>query len=155
MVAGPEEVFLGLRGLRTLDLRLREAERQGLAMAHWLKARPEVERVAASGTAGLLGSRVSGSATSKVRRVCSPSSLKPVATAALAAMLDGARAFRHGLFLGGATRAWSSRSIAPPIAARRRGTPGGPALRFSIGLEDTDDLQADLAAGFDRLRAAA
>jgi len=45
MCAGPEDVFLGLRGLRTLDLRLREAERQGLAMAHWLAARPEVATV--------------------------------------------------------------------------------------------------------------
>ena len=40
MCAGPEDVFLGLRGLRTMDLRLREAERQGLAMAAWLQARP-------------------------------------------------------------------------------------------------------------------
>jgi len=32
--------------------------------------------------------------------------------------------------------------------------PGGPALRFHIGLEDVADLQADLDAGFARLRAA-
>ena len=42
---GPEDVFLALRGLRTMELRLREAERQALAMAHWLQARPEVKRV--------------------------------------------------------------------------------------------------------------
>ena len=43
--AGPEDVYLALRGLRTMDLRLREAERQGLAFAQWLKTRPEVQRV--------------------------------------------------------------------------------------------------------------
>ncbi len=35
--AGPEDVFLALRGLRTMELRLREAERQGLALARWLE----------------------------------------------------------------------------------------------------------------------
>ncbi len=40
--AGPEDVFLALRGLRTMELRLREAERQALALAQWLAARPEV-----------------------------------------------------------------------------------------------------------------
>ena len=43
--AGPEDVFLALRGLRTMELRLREAERQGLALARWLAGRPEVLRV--------------------------------------------------------------------------------------------------------------
>ncbi len=42
---GPEDVFLALRGLRSLELRLREAERQGLALATWLVERPEVARV--------------------------------------------------------------------------------------------------------------
>ena len=37
--AGPEDVFLALRGLRTLQLRLKEHERQALAMAHWLGER--------------------------------------------------------------------------------------------------------------------
>jgi cystathionine beta-lyase len=32
--------------------------------------------------------------------------------------------------------------------------PGGPALRFSVGLEDIDDLKDDLARGFERMKAA-
>ena len=42
---GPRMSFSRLRGLRTMDLRLREAERQALALAQWLQAHPEVLRV--------------------------------------------------------------------------------------------------------------
>ena len=52
MCAGPEDVFLALRGLRSMELRLREAERQGLALARWLAARPEVSRVLHPGAGG-------------------------------------------------------------------------------------------------------
>src|SRR5699024_7236579 len=45
ILAGPEDCFLGLRGLRTMALRLREHERQALAMARWFADRPEVARV--------------------------------------------------------------------------------------------------------------
>ena len=38
--AGPEDVYLALRGLRTMELRLREAERQALALAEWLERPP-------------------------------------------------------------------------------------------------------------------
>ena len=49
MCPGPEDVFLGLRGLRTMALRLREHEKQALDMARWLEARPEVAQGAAPG----------------------------------------------------------------------------------------------------------
>src|SRR3954447_4491428 len=43
--AGPDDVFLALRGLRTLAVRLAQHHRSGLDMAQWLAARPEVLRV--------------------------------------------------------------------------------------------------------------
>jgi cystathionine beta-lyase len=43
--AGPEDVFLALRGMRTMALRLKEHERQALDMAQWLVGRPEVHTV--------------------------------------------------------------------------------------------------------------
>src|SRR5579864_7095675 len=43
--AGPDDVFLALRGLRTLSIRLAHHHRSGLDMANWLAARPEVLRV--------------------------------------------------------------------------------------------------------------
>ena len=43
--AGPDDVFLAMRGLRTLAVRLAQHHRSGLEMARWLAARPEVVRV--------------------------------------------------------------------------------------------------------------
>lgn len=149
ILPGPEDVFLGLRGLRTLDLRLREAERQGLSMAHWLKARPEVARVlhpAFPDCPGHANWRRDFKGSSGLFSVI----LKPVSTAALAAFLDGLELFGMGYSWGG----YESLVIPFDCAAYRTATrwaPEGPALRFSIGLEDVGDLQDDLAAGFDRL----
>ena len=78
--------------------------------------------------------------------------LKPASEAALAAMLDGLALFGMGFSWGG------FESLVIPFDCRPYRTattwaPGGPALRFHIGLEDVDDLKADLDAGFARLRA--
>ncbi len=151
--AGPEDVFLALRGLRTMELRLSEAERQGLAMARWLHERPEVLRVLhpalpddpghALWTRDFLGSSGLFSVI-----------LKPVSEAAVAAFLDGLQLFGLGYSWGG----YESLVIPFDCSTYRTATiwaPGGPALRFSIGLEDIGDLQADLERGFARLNATA
>ena len=62
------------------------------------------------------------------------------------------RAVRDGLFLGRLREPRRSRSTAPPTAPPRAGIRRGPAVRLHIGLEDLDDLKADLDAGFARLR---
>ena len=152
MVAGPEDVFLGLRGLRTLDLRLREAERQGLAMAQWFAARPEVARVlhpAFSDCPGHENWKRDFLGSSGLFSIV----LEPAPVAAVAALLDGLRLFGMGYSWGG----YESLVIPFDCKAYRSAvpwTPSGPALRFSIGLEDIGDLQADLDEGFARLRAA-
>jgi cystathionine beta-lyase len=43
--AGPDDVYLALRGLRTLSVRLERHQKNGLIVAHWLQTRPEVSRV--------------------------------------------------------------------------------------------------------------
>jgi cystathionine beta-lyase len=150
MCPGPEDVFLGLRGLRTMALRLREHERQALEMARWLESRPEVARVLHPALETHPGHAI-------WKRDFKGSSglfsivLKPFSARALAAMLDGLELFGMGYSWGG----FESLVIPFDCATYRTATdwnPGGPALRFHIGLEDLDDLKADLEAGFGRLR---
>jgi cystathionine beta-lyase len=77
--------------------------------------------------------------------------LKPFSNKALAAMLDGLSLFGMGYSWGG----FESLVIPFDCSTYRTATqwaPGGPALRFHIGLEDLNDLKRDLDAGFKRLR---
>jgi len=150
--AGPEDVYLALRGLRTMELRLREAERQALALAEWLAARPEVLRV-------IHPARPDHPDHALWKRDFTGSSglfsvvLKPVSAGAVAALLDGLELFGLGYSWGG----FESLVIPFDCASYRTAThwaPGGPALRFSVGLEDLDDLKDDLARGFTRMNGA-
>ena len=149
--AGPEDCFLALRGLRTMELRLREAEKQGLALAHWLAGRAEVKRVlhpALPDTPGHdIWKRDFLGASGLFSIILQPCSEK-----ALAAFLDGLELFGMGYSWGG----FESLVIPFDCVSYRTATkwnPGGPALRFQVGLEDMDDLIADLEAGFARMNA--
>ena len=152
MCAGPEDVFLALRGLRTMESRLREAERQGLALAQWFAARPEVREVLHPALPSHPGHAI------WKRDFLGASGLfsiilHPVPEEAVAAMLDGLELFGMGYSWGG----FESLVIPFDCSSYRTATrwaPGGPALRFQVGLEDMDDLTADLERGFERLRAA-
>ena len=78
--------------------------------------------------------------------------LKPVREQAVAAFLDELELFGIGYSCGG----YESLVIPFDCRAYRTATkwaPEGPALRFSIGLEDVADLKDDLDAGFAKLRA--
>lgn len=151
--AGPEDMFLAMRGLRTMGLRLREHGRQGLEMARWLQARPEVLRVLHPGLPEDPGHAIwkrDFAGASGLFGVI----LKPVPEKAVAAMLDGLELFGMGFSWGG----FESLCIpfdCTPFRTATRWAPGGPGLRFHIGLEDVEDLKADLDAGFARLREAA
>ena len=151
--AGTEEVFLGLRGLRTMELRLRQSSAAALQIARWLSGRPEVARVLYpplpqdpghalwkrdfTGACGLFGVVLA----------------QPHAPSAVAAMIDGYDWFGIGASWGG-----FESLVIPTFPERLRTavpwTAPGPTLRYAIGLEDPTDLIADLEAGFERLAAA-
>jgi cysteine-S-conjugate beta-lyase len=147
---GPEDVFLALRGMRSMALRLREHERQALEMARWLEARPEVSRVLHPALESHPGHAIwkrDFKGSSGLFSVI----LKPASREALAAMLDGLELFGMGYSWGG----YESLVIPFDCSTYRSAVPWnpeGPALRFHIGLEDIEDLKADLEAGLDRLR---
>ena len=150
MLPGAEDCFLALRGLRTMHLRLKEAERRGLEMAHWLKARPEVLRVLHPALPECPGHHL-------WKRDFTGSSglfslvLKPeFDKAATERMLNQLAIFSMGYSWGG----FESLIIPFDCSEYRTVTdwrPGGLTLRLQIGLEDMDDLKADLAQGLSRL----
>lgn len=142
--AGSEEVFLGLRGLRTLDVRLHRHQESGLKLARWLKSRPEVLSVLHPGLESDPGHALwqrDFSGASGLFGVI----LKPVEEDALARFLDCMQLFGMGYSWGG------YESLLIPVRPENYRTattwaPGGPTLRLHIGLEDPDDLIADLEA---------
>ena len=151
MCAGPEDAFLALRGLRTMELRLREAEKQALDMAHWLAKRREVQEVLHPALPDHRGHAIwkrDFSGSSGLFSVI----LQPAPEKAVAAMLDELALFGLGYSWGG----FESLVIpfdCSPYRTATKWEPGGPALRFQIGLEDTEDLKEDLDRGFAKFRA--
>jgi cystathionine beta-lyase len=150
--AAPDDCYLALRGLRTLSVRLRRHEENALRLARWLAQRPEVERVLHPALPDCPGHdlwrRDFTGATGLFSIV-----LKPVAQVGLAAMLEGLRLFPMGWSWGG----YESLILPEKPAAVRtatRWTDTGPLLRIHAGLEDPDDLIADLEAGLARLKTA-
>jgi cystathionine beta-lyase len=149
--AGPDDVFLALRGLRTLAVRLAHHQQSGLEMARWLSTRPEVARVLHPGLESDPGHAIWKRDFTGASGLFSIV-LNPVPQKAVDAFLDALTLFGMGYSWGG----FESLVIPFDCSAYRTVTtwsPGGPALRFHIGLESLDDLKADLAAGFEVLNA--
>lgn len=153
LCTGPEDVYLGLRGLRSLGVRLERHQRSGLELARWLAERPEVARVIhpalPTDPGHDLWKRDFTGASGLFSIV-----LKPVPHASVAAMLDGLSLFGMGYSWGG----FESLILPFDPSAYRTATTWqaeGPALRLHVGLEAVEDLKADLEAGFARLTARA
>lgn len=148
MCAGPEDVFLALRGLRTMPMRVNEAQKQGLVMAQWLKNRPEIDKVLHPALPDCVGHDIWKRDFTGSTGLFSVI-LKPYAMEAVAAMLNGLRLFGMGYSWGG------FQSLVLPFDASFRMKEDWdvqtPCLRFQIGFEDVRDLQADLEEGFERL----
>ena len=149
---GSEEAYLGLRGLRTLGVRLDRHQRSALEVARWLSARPEVARLLHPALPSDPGHAL-WKAQYKGASGLFSMILTPTPRKALAAMLDGLELFGMGFSWGG------FESLIIPFNPKRYRTATdwtaeGPAFRLHIGLDDVGDLIADLEAGFKRLNAA-
>ncbi len=150
LAVSPDDVYLATRGLRTLAVRLARHQQNALQVAQWLVARPEVKRVLYpalpsdpghalwkrdfTGASGLFG---------VIFHKSSPD--------AVAALIDGMELFSLGFSWGG------FESLIAPVTPLRTAKPWreeGPGLRLHIGLEDPEDLIADLTRGLARFQAA-
>jgi cystathionine beta-lyase len=148
-VGGADEVYLALRGLRTLALRLAHQEAAGLKIARALAARAEVAQVlhpALPEAPGHALWRRDFTGAAGVFGVV----LKPCTAARVAAFLENLTLFSLGFSWGG----FESLAIPCDPQITRTAQPWrgeGPLIRLSIGLEHPDDLIADLEAGLLRL----
>jgi cystathionine beta-lyase len=148
----PDDSWLALRGLRTMDVRLRQHQASALEIARWLAEQPEVARVLHPALSSCPGHSV------WARDFAGSSGLFSFVLnggdeAARAALIDGLAHFGIGYSWGG------FESLALPVdpAQYRTATrwqAEGPVVRLQIGLEDVGDLIADLRAGLDRFGAA-
>jgi cystathionine beta-lyase len=150
---GPDDVYLGLRGLRTLAVRLERHYSSAVAVARWLEQRPEVLRLLhpalPSHPGHALWKRDFTGASGLFSMV-----LQPMPQKAVHAFLDTLELFGIGASWGG----YESLAIpfdCAPIRSATRWSPGGPTVRFHIGLEAVEDLIADLERGFAAMAVAA
>ena len=145
LAVSPDDCSLALRGLQTLGLRLERLERTALAVARWLAERPEVESLLHPALPGSPGHEIwrrdfdgSSSVFSIVLRA-------DLGRDVVTRFVDGLRMFKIGFSWGGVTSLVMAYDSVP-----RGGVDVGPRLvRLNVGLEDADDLIADLAAALD------
>jgi cystathionine gamma-lyase len=145
-IAGPFDSFLALRGLKTLHLRMERHCSNALAIARWLEAHPAIERVIYPG----LASHPQHALASRQMR-----GYGGIVTAFLAGGLEASRRFLEHcrLFalaesLGGVESliehpAIMTHASVPPDKRAELGI-SDALVRLSVGVEDLDDLIADL-----------
>jgi cystathionine beta-lyase len=148
---GPDDMTLGLRGLRTMGVRLAHHHVAGLKAARWLEQRPEILRVlhpALENDPGYAIWKRDFTGACGLFAVV----FKPVPQESVNKFLNALTLFGMGASWGG----YESLAIPFDLKPLRTATtwaPGGPTVRFHIGLEDLDDLFADLEQGFAAMKA--
>jgi len=152
LCVGPDDMFLALRGLRTMGVRLAQHYAAGMKVAHWLETRPEILRVLHPAIESHPGHAIW---KRDFTGACGLFSVvfKPAPVEAVHAFLNKLALFGIGASWGG----FESLAIpfdCAPIRSATRWAPGGPTVRFHIGLEDVCDLIADLEEGFAAFAAA-
>ena len=127
-IAGPMEVWLALRGLRTLHLRVERAQASALELAARLRGHPAVRAGALPGRGAASSPSRSRAGSRRAERVCAAT-----------------RVWVHSTSLGG---------VESQLERRRR-IPSEPVkvpenlIRLSVGIEDVDDLWRDLSQALD------
>jgi cystathionine beta-lyase len=150
LCVGPDDAYLALRGMRTLEIRLERHRQSALKVAEWLAKRPEIARVLHPGLASDPGHEL-------WRRDMSGSSglfsfvFEGGTERDAAAVLDALQLFGLGYSWGGYESLATigshglRRSVSAPPAE-------GPLVRLHVGLEDADDVIADLDQALSRFR---
>lgn len=149
---GPDDCYLAQRGLRTLAVRLKQHHESGLKVAKWLQTRSEVKRVLHPGLPDDPGHAIWKRDFSGASGLFS-FVMEPVEKAQLANMVDHMELFGMGFSWGG-FESLILPSDPTKIRTATNWDEDGQLIRLHVGLEDPDDLIADLEAGFERLKTA-
>ncbi|CAK1985846.1 cystathionine beta-lyase [Vibrio crassostreae] len=150
----PDDAYLGLRGIRTLDVRLRQHAESSLKVAKWLETRPEVDHVRHPALESCPGHEFFKRDFTGGNGLFS-FVLKNSNTKATTALLDGMTHFSMGYSWGGFESLILANEPSSFNSLRTVANPNfeGTLIRVHIGLEDVDDLIADLEAGLERYNA--
>ncbi|GJD09884.1 Putative cystathionine beta-lyase [Galdieria sulphuraria] len=148
---GPDDCYLALRGIRTLSVRLKQHEKNALAIAQWLEQQPQVAKVMHpalpshpqhelwkrdfSGSSGLFGFQLK----------------RHYSQRAVDNMLNHFKLFSMGFSWGGFESLILQTNIQSVRTIKKWSTQEGITLRVHAGLEDVQDLIEDLKQGFQRL----
>lgn len=145
-VCSPDDAYLANRGLRTMAVRLKTHEQSALKIAHWLQGQPQVKTVLHPALPSCPGHEI------WKRDFTGSSGL-------FSFVIDGSKAkaaaFIDALSLFGIGYSWGGfESLALPVHPERDRTAvpwneEGGVVRLQIGLEDADDLIADMAQAFE------
>jgi cystathionine beta-lyase len=148
----PDDCYLALRGFRTIGVRMKQQMANALKVVRWLQAQKQVRRVLypalESDPGHAIWKRDFSGAASLFSFV-----MEPATEAQVAAFINALEVFGIGSSWGG----FESLAIVARVERYRTVTqwnPGGPTIRLHIGLEDPDDLIADLERGFAAARKA-
>jgi cystathionine beta-lyase len=143
----PDDAYFMLRGLRTLEVRLKRHGENALKVATWLQQQPEVRQVLCPALPGGPGHDLWKRDFQGLNGLFSVV-LKPASEAKVEAFIDALQLFGLGFSWGG----FESLAIhCDPQIKLRPDKPdfGGPVVRLHVGLEDPDDLIVDLRKALD------
>ena len=145
----PDDVYLGLRGLRTLSVRLERHQRNTFEVLAWLKDQPQVAQIRYPGLETDAGHSIWKRDFSGASGLCAFDFVTGTTFEQSNTFLNALRLFGLGYSWGG----FESLAIPVKLKGARSVTPVNPALcsiRLHIGLEDPEDLIADLGQALDR-----
>lgn len=149
----PDDVYLASRGLRTLGVRMAQHEKNGLQVANWLAARPEVDHLRHPAFESCPGheffKRDFSASNGLFSFVLKEGNLKSVT-----ALVENMRYFKMGFSWGGYESLILGVFDIDKIRSATKWNSSKPLIRLHVGLENAEDLIADLEAGFARFNAA-
>lgn len=149
----PDDAYAALRGLRTLDVRLKQHQASSLKVAKWLASQPDVDHVRHPALESCPGHEYFERDFTGGNGLFS-FVMKDSYPRATTALLDGMEHFGMGYSWGGFESLILANEPKSFESLRTVSNPNfvGTLFRIHIGLEDTNDLIKDLEAGLNRYR---